>query len=263
MGSYRPRHLKHEPNALVSKVVGRKSLAAIAGAAVIVPSATAMTTAEAAPVTAPAAVSVAAAAHTASLKTARFTTNVRTLYYGSRGSMVRVVQKRLGHLAVDGIFGPRTRAAVRHFQRSHRLVVDGIVGPHTWYALGGYPGGSSAPVSRSGGHSTSAAVNVAERYLGVPYRWGGESPSGFDCSGFVQYVYRQLGHYLPRTASAQQRATYRVSSPRPGDLVFYGTPAYHVGIYIGHGKTISARKPGTVVSITNAYWGAYSFHRVG
>ncbi|TWP38302.1 NlpC/P60 family protein [Leekyejoonella antrihumi] len=261
MGSYTPRHLKHQPN-LGSKV-GRRGLAVAAGAAMVVPTAAVMDSASAAPAVAPAAVHASAVQAVAPAVT--FTTHVTVLHYGSRGSLVKIVQQRIGHLAVDGSFGPGTLAAVKRFQRSHHLGVDGYVGPQTWYALGGYPGGrhtAPTPPSRGGsGHSSSAAVNVAKRYIGTPYVYGGESPRGFDCSGFVQYVYRQIGHSLPRTASAQQRATYRVSSPRPGDLVFFGYPAYHVGIYVGGGKMISARKPGTVIGIGGMY-GSHSFNRV-
>lgn len=266
MGSYTPRHLKQEPNFLVSKV-GRRGIAVAAGAAMVVPAMSAMDSASAAPAPATATVkatSVKAATH-AVAPAARFTYNVAVQHYGSHGYYVRVVQKRIGHLAVDGSFGPKTLAAVKRYQRHHGLAVDGYVGPRTWYSLGGFPGGghtSPKPPSRSGGHSSSAAVNVAKRYIGTPYVYGGESPGGFDCSGFVQYVFRQIGHSLPRTASAQQRSTYRVSNPRPGDLVFFGNPAYHVGIYVGNGKIISARKPGTVVGITGIY-GSHSFHRVG
>lgn len=103
-----------------------------------------------------------------------------------------------------------------------------------------------------------AAVGAAENYLGVPYVWGGESPSGFDCSGLVQYVYRRVGIDLPRTS--QEQATVGTPVPsladaKPGDLVFFagsdGTTAHpgHVGIYIGNGEMIDAPYTGTDVQI--------------
>ncbi len=95
--------------------------------------------------------------------------------------------------------------------------------------------------------TASGIVGIAQSYFGVPYVYGGTSPSGFDCSGFVQYVYRQAGVSLPRTASAQQAATTSVSNPRPGDLVFFGSPAYHVGIYVSPGVMIDAQRPGTTI----------------
>lgn len=111
--------------------------------------------------------------------------------------------------------------------------------------------GAAGPVGQ-------AAVGAAENYLGVPYVWGGESPSGFDCSGLVQYVYRQVGIDLPRTS--QEQATVGTPVPsladaQPGDLVFFagsdGTTAHpgHVGIYIGNGRMIDAPYAGTDVQI--------------
>ena len=95
--------------------------------------------------------------------------------------------------------------------------------------------------------TASGIVGVAESMFGVPYVYGGSSPSGFDCSGFTSWVYRQVGISIPRTASAQQSAATRVSSPRPGDLVFFGYPAYHVGIYVSPGRMIDAQRTGTVI----------------
>lgn len=95
--------------------------------------------------------------------------------------------------------------------------------------------------------SASGIVGIAQSMFGVPYVYGGSSPSGFDCSGFTSWVYRQAGISIPRTASAQQAAATRVSSPQPGDLVFFGYPAYHVGIYVSPGRMIDAQHPGTTV----------------
>lgn len=95
--------------------------------------------------------------------------------------------------------------------------------------------------------SASGIVGIAQSFFGVPYVYGGSSPSGFDCSGFTSYVYRQAGISIPRTASAQQAAATRVSSPSPGDLVFFGSPAYHVGIYVSPGRMVDAQRPGTVI----------------
>ncbi|MDN5765530.1 MAG: C40 family peptidase [Humibacillus sp.] len=94
--------------------------------------------------------------------------------------------------------------------------------------------------------SASGIAGIAQSLYGVPYVYGGTSTSGFDCSGYTQYVYRRAGISIPRTASAQQNAASRVSSPRPGDLVFFGTPAYHVGIYLGPGRLADAQRPGSV-----------------
>jgi cell wall-associated NlpC family hydrolase len=95
--------------------------------------------------------------------------------------------------------------------------------------------------------SASGIVGIAQSMFGVPYAYGGSSPSGFDCSGLTQWVYGHAGISIPRTASAQQSAATRVSSPAPGDLVFFGYPAYHVGIYVSPGQMIDAQRPGTTV----------------
>ena len=100
------------------------------------------------------------------------------------------------------------------------------------------------PASTLGGQ----AVAIAEQYLGVPYVWGGASPSGFDCSGLVMYVYAQLGVSLPHNAAAQMSVLPAVplSDLQPGDLVFFNG-ASHVGIYVGNGTMIHAPHTGTVV----------------
>jgi peptidoglycan DL-endopeptidase CwlO len=105
----------------------------------------------------------------------------------------------------------------------------------------------SVPTGGSGaGHA--AAASIALRYLGVPYVYGGASPSGFDCSGLVMYVYAQLGISLPHYTVAQWNATQPVSSPAPGDLVFFNGLG-HVGIYIGGGRFVNAPHTGSVVRI--------------
>jgi cell wall-associated NlpC family hydrolase len=84
--------------------------------------------------------------------------------------------------------------------------------------------------------ATGGVLAIAASLSGIPYLYGGTSPStGFDCSGFTQYVFRQVGISLPRTAEQQRQYVTPVSNPQPGDLVFFGSPAYHVGIYAGGG----------------------------
>jgi hypothetical protein len=94
-------------------------------------------------------------------------------------------------------------------------------------------------------------IAYATTEIGKPYVYGDEGPDTFDCSGLMQWVYSHVGVQLPRTARDQQAATAKVSNPSPGDLVFFGSPATHVGLYIGAGRMISAPHPGASVHITN------------
>ena len=93
---------------------------------------------------------------------------------------------------------------------------------------------------------------IAQRYLGVPYVYGGASPSGFDCSGLAMYCYAQIGIGLSHGATDQQHASTPVplNALQPGDLVFFGNASYsyHVGIYVGGGSMINAPHTGSVVS---------------
>jgi cell wall-associated NlpC family hydrolase len=99
----------------------------------------------------------------------------------------------------------------------------------------------------------AGALAAAESQIGVPYRWGGESPGGgFDCSGLTQWAWRQAGVGLPRTAAAQYGAIAHVSlsALQPGDLVFWGHGGIdHVGLYVGGGNVIHAPQTGSRVSI--------------
>lgn len=103
-------------------------------------------------------------------------------------------------------------------------------------------------------------VEAAKKYIGVPYVWGGTTPAGFDCSGFVQYVYKECGLSIPRVTYTQQAACTPValSNLQPGDLVFWGASAYHVGIYLGNGQYIHAPAPGQSVKIQSYYEYAYT-----
>lgn len=94
------------------------------------------------------------------------------------------------------------------------------------------------------------AARIARHMLGVPYRYGGSSPAGFDCSGLVLFVYSRLGVHLPRVASAQFGIGRRVSraSLRPGDLVFFAGLS-HVALYVGGGLVVDAPRPGRRVSL--------------
>ncbi|AYD39115.1 glycoside hydrolase [Clostridium fermenticellae] len=114
----------------------------------------------------------------------------------------------------------------------------------------------SPSYSRGSGSSSSVSSNAvvayASNFLGTPYQWGGNGPGSFDCSGFTCYVFAHFGVSLPRIASDQQSVGTAVSRDnlQPGDLVFFGSPAHHVGIYVGNGCYIHAPKTGDVVKIS-------------
>jgi cell wall-associated NlpC family hydrolase len=182
---------------------------------------------------------------------------------GDQGIDVREIQGQLHSLGydvtADGEFGPATAEAVKAFQTSRGLSADGLVGPSTYAALLGKAMPEiKAPTTN---HFSQGLIQDSMQYLGVPYVFGGTSPSGFDCSGFVQYVFAQEGIYLPRTADAQYECGYAVSTSElvPGDLVFFSTydvGASHVGIYVGDGNFINASSSRgvSIASLSSSYW---------
>lgn len=213
--------------------------AAVVAAGIAVPVTSA--TAQAAPAASLAPAVSAAPALTASPAAA--TTFRGIVRMGDRGPLVRTIQGKVGASA-DGVFGPLTRSKVMSYQRRHGLVADGVVGPKTGTRMGlSGAAGTTSAASRSTARTTTSAsgiVRTTRSLIGSPYRWGGTTPAGFDCSGFTSYVYRKNGKTIPRTADAQRRAARRVSSPVPGDLVFFGAPSYHVGIFTGNGRMVDA-----------------------
>jgi len=103
-------------------------------------------------------------------------------------------------------------------------------------------------------------VDIAKRYLGAPYVWAASGPNSFDCSGFTSFVYRQVGISLPHSSRAQINCGARVSRGdlQPGDLVFFGSPIHHVGLYVGGGQMIDAPYTGANVRYDSVFTGSYS-----
>jgi len=121
------------------------------------------------------------------------------------------------------------------------------------------------PSAQAGSRQTQhPGARIAAAQLGTPYRYGGASPRGFDCSGLVYYSYRKAGIHVPRTTRAQLRNARRVPRDQlqPGDLVFFrigSGPVSHVGIYTGNNRFIHAPSSGKPVSLTtmnDPYWQA-------
>lgn len=122
--------------------------------------------------------------------------------------------------------------------------------------------------SSSGTGIAARVKDIALRYLGTPYKWGGTTPAAFDCSGFTKYVLNKLGISLPRTARQQYKAGTPVSSGalRPGDLVFFDMRkgyVSHVGLYLGNGSFIHASTPKTGVRVDKLGSQAYKKYFVG
>src|SRR5882762_2351768 len=122
------------------------------------------------------------------------------------------------------------------------------------------PGLALGPEPRRG----QSVVDIARKHVGTPYRWAGSSPSGFDCSGLVRYVYAQVGVSLPHNAAKQYRKGTPVSRDRlePGDLVFFDR-LRHNGIYVGGGRFIHSRQTGKRVAVAGLDEEWYATHWAG
>jgi cell wall-associated NlpC family hydrolase len=141
-------------------------------------------------------------------------------------------------------------AAAQRAAAARQAALQAQVATQTQAATGG-GGTAQTPITLPSGSGNAAAVAVAERYLGVPYVWGGESPSGFDCSGLVAYAYAQIGKSLPHYTVAQYDMFPKVpiSQLQPGDIVFfYGLS--HEAMYVGGGMIIQAPHTGAFVENT-------------
>lgn len=165
-------------------------------------------------------------------------------------------------------------AAENHTSWQHLAQVNHLSNPNLIYpgerlALSGSV--STKPVKKPTPPPSSSAgsriIKAGERYIGVRYTWGGNSPSqGFDCSGFTKRVFSDLGRSIPRTAEDQYRASHHTSHPQPGDLVFVHDGSgyvYHVAIYVNSTTWLEAEEPGRGVNLYrpwshNVYYGSFS-----
>lgn len=187
---------------------------------------------------------------------------------GDQGEEIEEIQDKLVVLGydvmADGTFGVATVEAVKEFQKSCGIKADGLIGPATYSAL---LGRDMPEISRSINYVAGRIVSLSMNYIGVPYVFGGTSPYGFDCSGYVQYVFANAGVSLPRTADVQYEVGTPISTTDlvSGDLVFFSTYTYgasHVGIYLGDNNFIhaSSSRGVTIDSLGSSYW---SSHYIG
>ena len=189
---------------------------------------------------------------------------VKSVYQvGDKGWKIKQAQQYLTKLGfdpggTDGRFTKSTRKALRKFQKSSKLKETGNLDNATYEELRW-----RAEARFHGGNVASAKIlKTAAQYRGVRYVFGGTTPSGFDCSGYVQFVFARHGIRLTRTADTQAREGKYVSRKAliPGDLVFFTTyepGASHVGIYAGNNKFWNATSSrGIMLSdLTDSYWG--------
>ncbi|WP_338033000.1 NlpC/P60 family protein [Lentibacillus sediminis] len=143
-----------------------------------------------------------------------------------------------------------------------KLSINGTSGSSDSGSSNSSSGSSSSSNSADVDYNVDKLISVAKSMVGTPYAWGGTTPSGFDCSGFIHYVYEQAGMDNSRTNTGGYfNRSYYVNSPQAGDLVFfentYKAGISHMGIYIGNGEFIHAGSSGVQISSVNDryYWG--------
>lgn len=187
---------------------------------------------------------------------------------GDQGEDVTEIQAQLVLLGydvmADGSYGAATVEAVKAFQKAQGIKADGLIGPATYSAL---LGKDMPEITHGASYMANTIISLAKDYMGVPYVFGGTTPYGFDCSGYVQYVFAKAGISIPRTADTQYDFGKPIATTDlvEGDCVFFETylpGASHVGIYLGDNKFIHASSSGGVRinSLTQPY---YSAHYIG
>jgi cell wall-associated NlpC family hydrolase len=146
-------------------------------------------------------------------------------------------------------YGEYTTDAVKKFQDAKGITVDGIAGDETFKALGVHEENNDSNI-----------VEVAKKYEGTPYKWGGESPDGFDCSGYLNYIFDEAENIdLPRTVDEIYAEGTSVEEPAVGDIVFFnleGDGPSHAGVYIGNDQFMHASSSDGVTTdeLGSSYW---------
>lgn len=195
---------------------------------------------------------------------------IQSIQYGENSNDVRKVQEVLfyhGYYkgSIDGIYGPMTDKAIRQIEQDHLIektntASDTIETFKQKAEQRPEQVKEDAVVQLKVEGNVNSIISKAKTYIGTPYVWGGTSPSGFDCSGFIQFVYGENEKLIPRTVSEIWNFSRPIDSPSVGDLVFFETyqagPS-HLGIYLGNGDFIHAGSSrGVEISNykNNSYW---------
>ncbi|MCR5176014.1 MAG: C40 family peptidase [Anaerovibrio sp.] len=220
----------------------------------------------------------------------------RNLSLNSKGADVVMVQQCLKDIGynikkVSGVYDNSTKRAVLAFQRDHKIKISGIVDDKTMEAIKNAPKSNHnstdntvktkekpaitartpKPVKKTAvpesqpfvdRHKVPAIIKTAKNLIGVPYVSGGTTPKGFDCSGYLQYIFEKNGLTIPRTADVQYKLgkNYKLTALEAGDLVFFQTDASHTvthcGLYIGNGQFIhaSSSKGVRIDRLADDYW---------
>lgn len=208
-----------------------------------------------------------------SINTVNASSFSRNLKRGMNGDDVRILQtslKSMGFFDTEptGYFGEITEVSVIKLQDSYGLSQDGIAGPNVFSVINKFIYGEADRSSTASRGEYDRAdkhqriVDTAKKYLGVSYVWGGASPSGFDSSGLIWYVYKQNGITLPRVSFDMYKEGTPVSKDEllPGDIVFfqgYAKGASHATIYAGNGNFIHSPSSGRTVSIDKLFENEY------
>jgi len=181
---------------------------------------------------------------------------------GDQGGEIAAIQIKLREKGysirvINGKFTSETTKAVRSFQAKQKLKADGIVEDKTYRILMGRNFRENSEATQD---KAKQIIDTAKGFIGVPYKFGGTTPKGFDCSGFIQYVFDKRKITLPRSADSQYKVGKSIvqKNLQQGDLVFFNTyekGASHCGIYLEQGKFIHASSHGVMISrLDESYW---------